>query len=169
MAAIYFQLISSTAVGEATAPEFPDTANLFGDIIAPLLKVFFVYLVSFSPVIVCHFTGVNSPAVLLFMDILGSVYFPMAMMAVVVCGYLGAVSPLVVIPAILRSGKFYWLLVGLTMLTSLIQTHLSEFIVSFHWTGFLFIGVVYGWMLMTNARLLGLIYREKQEELGWFT
>ena len=81
MAAIYFQLISSTAVGESTAPEFPDTANLFGDIIAPLLKVFFVYLVSFFPVFVCHFTGVNSPAVLLFMEILGSVYFPMACLA----------------------------------------------------------------------------------------
>jgi len=168
MAAIYFQLISSTAVGDANAPEFPDSANLFGDILVPLLKVFLVYLISYLPVFVAHLTGFDSTPILFFLNVFGSIYFPMAMMAVVVCGYLGAASPLVVIPAILRSGKFYLLLVGLTLVTSFTQSLLSETIASLHWSGFFFIGVAFAWMLMTNARLLGLIYREKQNELGWF-
>ena len=40
---------------------------------------------------------------------LSCIYFPMAMMAVVVLGYFGALGPHIVIPAIIRAGGLYWL------------------------------------------------------------
>ncbi len=98
---------------------------------------------------------------------LGVVYFPMAMLAVVVLGYTGALSPLIVIPAIFRGGWLYW--VGVLMLCvlyvggSVIDKYLSGSLI----IGTLVMSVVGSYTLMTNARILGVVYRERQDELGW--
>jgi len=91
----------------------------------------------------------------------------MAMLAVVVLGYTGALSPHIVFPAIFNGGRIYWIGVVLLVL-------LYAFILGVEWlfSGYLIIGhlllaVVGSYSLMTNARILGVVYRERQDELGW--
>ena len=168
--AIFYQMIQSTATGGKEAPEFPDTSDVFEDIIWPMLQTTAVIAVSFGPFMVHHFLtdepksdSVLSYALLGF----GVIYFPMAMLAVVILGYTGALSPHIVIPAVWRGGGTYWfcvlLLVLLYGISDWIESMFSGQIIVRH----LIMAVVGSYSLMTQARILGVVYREKQEELGW--
>ena len=168
--AIYFQLIQSSATGGKEAPEFPDTANFFEDIIWPMLQVLVVGLASFGPLIGYMIWAGDerfNPMIGYGLVGFGVIYFPMAMLAVVVLGYTGALSPHIVVPAIFRGGWLYW--VGVLMLCLL---YVAGLIIEAALSGSLIIGtlvmsLVGSYTLMTNARILGVIYRERQEELGW--
>jgi hypothetical protein len=168
--AIYFQMVQSSAIGGKEAPEFPDTANFFEDIIWPMLQILVVCIVSFGPFIWYSIRAGDdhlNPLIGYGILGLGVVYFPMAMLAVVVLGYTGALSPHIVVPAIFRAGWLYW--VGVFMLCllyiagSFIERALSGSLI----IGTLVMSVVSTYTLMTNARILGVVYRERQEELGW--
>ena len=168
--AIYYQLIQSSAVGGKEAPDFPDTSNLFEDIIWPMLQIIVVALVSFGPLIgymIWADDETGSAIVALALMGFGVIYFPMAILSVVILGYTGAVGPHIVIPAIFRGGWIYWvgviLLVGLYSIGSFIQDIFSGRII----IGHLIMAVVSSYTMITNARILGVVYRERQEELGW--
>jgi hypothetical protein len=134
-----------------------------------MLQIFVVALVSFGPMIgYAVWAGDESHPLIGFgLMGLGVAYFPMAMLAVVVLGYTGALSPHIVIPAIFRSGGLYW--VGVLMLCvlyvggSVIEDYLSGSLI----IGTLLMSLVGSYTLMTNARILGVVYRERQDELGW--
>ena len=168
--AIYYQLIQSSATGGKEAPEFPDTSNIMEDILWPMLQILVVAVVSFGP----FFVYVNwasdesaSPLISYALLGLGVVYFPMAILAVVILGYTGALSPHIVFPAIFRGGWIYWvgvfLLLALYWVGSVIEHIFSGQIIIKH----LITAAVGSYTLMTNARILGVVYRERQEELGW--
>lgn len=168
--AIYYQLIQSTATGGHEAPEFPDASNIFEDIIWPMLQIFVVALVSFSPLLGYVFGAGDeraNPIIVYALLGLGVVYFPMAILAVVILGYTGALSPHIVIPAIFRGGWIYWigvfLLLALYFLGAVVDHVFSGQII----VGHLMMAIVGSYTLMTNARILGVVYRERQEELGW--
>jgi hypothetical protein len=98
---------------------------------------------------------------------LGVVYFPMAILAVVILGYTGALSPHIVLPAIFRGGWIYWLGVMLLLLLYFIGAVVEDIFSGQIIIGHLIMAVVGSYTLMTNARILGVVYRERQEELGW--
>jgi hypothetical protein len=135
-----------------------------------MLQVLVVGLASFGPLIgYMIWTGDErfNPMIGYGLVGFGVIYFPMAMLAVVVLGYTGALSPHIVVPAIFRGGWLYW--VGVLMLCLL---YVAGLIIEAALSGSLIIGtlvmsLVGSYTLMTNARILGVIYRERQEELGW--
>jgi hypothetical protein len=168
--AVYYQMIQSSAGGDREAPEFPETANIMEDIIWPMLQIIAVFLVSFSPLIGYSFWAGEAGfdhKIGNFLLVLGVTYFPMAMLAVVVLGYTGAMSPHIVIPSICRGGWIYW--IGVLSLCALY--HLGSMIESatsgHYLMGHIVMSIVGVYTMMTNARILGLVYRERQEELGW--
>ena len=168
--AIYYQLIQSTATGGKEAPEFPDTSNIFEDIIWPMLQILVVAVVSFAPFVgYVIWAGDESanPIIAYGLLGLGVMYFPMAILAVVILGYTGALSPHIVFPAIFSGGWIYWvgviLLLALYFIGAVIEDIFSGQII----IGHLIMAVVGSYTLMTNARILGVVYRERQEELGW--
>ena len=168
--AIYYQLIQSTATGGREAPGFPDISNIFEDIIWPMLQILVVAVVSFAPfvgyVILAGDESAN-PIIAYGLLGLGVIYFPMAILAVVILGYTGALSPHIVLPAIFRGGWIYWvgvlLLLVLYFVGSLVENIFSGQLI----IGHLIMAVVGSYTLMTNARILGVVYRLRQEELGW--
>jgi hypothetical protein len=97
----------------------------------------------------------------------GVIYFPMAILAVVVLGYTGALSSHIVIPAIFRAGLLYWLAVFLLLFLYMGQSLISSMLSGQMFIGSLVMSFIGSYALMTNARILGIIYREKQEELNW--
>ena len=168
--ATYFHLIQSTATGGKEAPEFPETSNIFEDIIWPMLQIFLVALVSFGPAIGYVVSrNEENGNVWVALGLLGAgvIYFPMAMLAVVVLGYTWALSPHIVLPAIFRAGWLYWL--GVVMLgilygiSTVVEAKLHGQVIVSH----LVMAVVGSYTMITNARILGVVYRERQEELGW--
>lgn len=168
--AVFFQLIRSTAIGGKEAPEFPETSNLFDDIILPMLQVFAVAAVSFGPALLyVMLAPVSDSKEMIYLGLVGAgvIYFPMAMLSVVVLGYLGALSPHIVLPAILRAGWLYWLAVILLVLVYIAEVMLGKLLAGEIILGPLVMAVVTSYTLMTNARTLGVIYRERQEELNW--
>lgn len=168
--AVYYQLIQSSATGGKEAPDFPETSNIMEDILWPMLQIFAVALVSFGPCIgYMIWAGEESanPMVVYGLLGLGVVYFPMAMLAVVILGYTGALMPHIVVPAIFRGGWIYWagvvMLLALYFMKSTIDDMFSGKII----IGHLIMAVIGSYTLMTNARILGIVYREREEELGW--
>lgn len=166
--AVYFQMIQSTATGNDEAPQFPDLANIFEDIIWPMLQIIVVFLVSFGPLLAYAFGADESNDLIIWVLLgLGVVYFPMAMLAVVVLGRTSVVSPHIVIPAIIRAGWLHWvsvlLLILLYVVSNIIENIFSDYLI----IGTLVMSAVGAYTLMTQARILGVLYRERQDELGW--
>ena len=168
--AVYYQLIQSSATGGKEAPDFPETSNIMEDILWPMLQIIAVALVSFGPCIgYMIWAGEESANPLVIYGLLGFgvVYFPMAMLAVVILGYTGALMPHIVLPAIFRGGWIYWagvvMLLALYFMKSAIDDIFSGKII----IGNLIMAVIGSYTLMTNARILGVVYREREEELGW--
>ncbi|WP_411827916.1 hypothetical protein [Luteolibacter sp. AS25] len=168
--AIYFQMIQSSATGGKEAPEFPDTANFFEDIIWPMLQVFIVLLACFTPLLV--YLGMVDqngfqPFIALGLMVFGIFYYPMAMLSVVVLGSTAAISPHIVIPAIFRGGWLYLLSVLMLCLLYIGGAYIGEALSGSIIIGTLILSLVSSYTLMTNARILGIIYRERQDQLGW--
>lgn len=168
--AIYHQLIQSTATGGKEAPEFPDTANLFEDLVWPMVQVVVVAVVSFGPFVgYTLWAGAESAHPMIGNGLLGLgvAYFPMAMLAVVILGSTGAVSPHIVMPAMARGGGLYWLGVLLLVVLYGVGAVIDELFSGHLIVGHLMMAVIGSYTLMTHARILGVVYRERQEELGW--
>jgi len=167
--ALYFEVIQMTATGGSEAPEYPNTANLMEDIIWPALQTILTGVVSFSPAIAYAVFGPRdaSPGVFLALLGFGAAYFPMAMLAVVVLGRMSAASPHIVIPAIFRAGWLYGLAVFLLLLLYMAQAFVSGFLSNMPIVHSLVLAVVGMYALLTNGRVLGVIYREREEALNW--
>lgn len=167
---VYFQIIQNTAVGGGEAPHFPETSNLVDDILWPAFQVVAVLFVSFLPLIVLSFSQsheTHNPFLLKTMEGIGLIYAPMAILAVGVLGYLGAMSPHIVIPAIFRCGWLYLLAVAVLWLLYFMADRIELAFGSHFILRTLMMSLVGGYVLMANGRLLGLIFRRRREELCW--
>jgi len=118
--AVFFQMIQSTATGGKEAPAFPETANIMEDIIHPMLQVFGVIILSFSPYFIYINLSDDHSIVSTALITLGLIYFPMALLAVIILGRLSAANPLIVFPSIFRAGWTYWLGISLLILLYLV-------------------------------------------------
>jgi hypothetical protein len=170
MCSVYFQIIQSTAVGGKEAPEFPETSNLVDDIIWPAAQVVSVVFVSFLPLIAAGLVlrdANPSPLVIYGLTGFGILYAPMAILAVSVLGYLGAMSPHIVLPAIFRCGWLYLLGVVLLCLLYFLEGRVDAVFGKYLIFRTLVMAVVGGYVLMANGRMLGLIFRQRREELCW--
>ncbi len=168
--AVYFEIIQTTATGSDEAPRFPNVADLWGDILAPLAKVIGVVLVSFVPLFLYQWLtreGITDERVAYGLLGFGLVYMPMAMLAVVVLGHIGVALPHVVLPSIFRAGFLYWLAVALLAVLFTASAMLDEYFEGLSVAGWIITAVFGMYLLMANGRTLGLLYREKEDALNW--
>ncbi|MDA7935750.1 hypothetical protein N9C01_00160 [bacterium] len=165
--ATYFSIVETTAVGQAIAPQFPDVSNTLEDLLVPFLKVLAVFVISFLPYIAYLLaTGVDD-AIADLLLILGIVYFPMAILAVIVLGYLGAMSPMIVIPGIFRAGGSYIVAVLFLALIYFLEAFVAEIFENSLFIGPIIMGLLGMYVLMASARTLGKVYQNRSEELNW--
>lgn len=167
--AIYIDLIQSTATGGKEAPHFPEVSNIMTEVIWPWAQVILVFLLSFSPLIFYPMIF-GAPNILIEYALIafGCTYFPMAMLAAVVCGSLRAAGPLRVIPSIFRAGGVYILAVLLLVGVYIAELQLLEMQGGGMIHSALIMAFTGPYVFMANARILGIIWRERREELGWF-
>jgi len=167
----YFDIISNTMTGHDAIPDWPGFSSVSDDIIWPFVRLCGLVLISFGPAVALFWFADQKAAWYLSTFLaavgFGCFYFPMSVLAFLALGGLGAAMPHIVIPAVFRSGSGYLLaVVGLVTgyaVCGLVQT-LTEKV---PFVGWVFASLVAIYCLMFQGRLIGLIYREKSEELGW--
>lgn len=167
--AVYFKLIESTSTGGTEAPDYPDISNFFEDVIWPMLQITFILLLSFGPFAIYAYRAGEemNPLISGGLLILGIVYFPMALLAAVILGRLSAAGPHVVFPSIFRAGWYYLLAVGILVLIYGAEMACGELLEEFFIIKYLVMAVVSMYAMMANARTLGLVFRDRREELNW--
>jgi hypothetical protein len=101
------------------------------------------------------------------LGMLGCEYFSMAVLGTVVFGSFSGALPHRVIPAIFRSGASYGLAaLGLMLVPWSFEWTLPSFI-SYGLGGVAIAGAVASYFLIAQARLVGLIYLDIKEKIGW--
>lgn len=170
----YQQILATSATGRDTMPDWPDFTGL-GDLISPIFQFIGTLLFSFGPAIALNLLipGDQSwkPWAIITGIGWGCIYFPMGFMAVAMADSLTALNPLVIIPSIVKIPGAY--LLAVVVLAAIVVVNwigdsllprvlpvpilpgvLGEFIALY--------------LATVEMRILGLLYRSKQEELGWF-
>lgn len=165
--ATYFSIVESTAVGHKEAPMFPDVSNIMEDLISPLMKMFGVVIISFLPAVIYFFIMQKMDGVYHCLLVLGIIYMPMAALAVIILGYMGAASPLTVLPGIVKAVGSYWIVVVLLLLVYGLEKFLEVILFGNIIIGSIILGFVGMYVLMVSARALGCLYRKKAEQLEW--
>ncbi len=166
----YLNIVSTTMMGRDEVPDWPEFSCFMDDIVSPFLRLTFLVLVSFFPIIILYFIEIDPEWIL--PALVGAViysclYFPMSVLAVQAFGGLGAALPHIVIPAMFRAMPGYLLavlaLVGGIGVCLVAETFTSEI----PYLGWFLTALVALYSLMFQARMIGLIYRNKSERLGW--
>lgn len=168
--ALYFEVIQTSATGGREVPEFPSISNLLEDIIWPALQTFIVIVFSFIPLLVYLFLMPKeggSPGVFYACLGFGIFYAPMAMLAVVVLGRITALSPHIVLPSIFRAGWLYWASAFVLLFMTMTEGYIGGLLEPVSFLGYPIMILISTYTLLTNGRLLGILYREREEELNW--
>jgi hypothetical protein len=168
--AVFFDIIMTTSSGSDDCVGFPSASDFFEDLILPYLKVVLAVIVSVIPaLVIAYFLGGILPEfiILLLPGLFVAIYFPMAILAMVILGTFGAVSPHIVLPAIASVGRLYWFIVGLLVLTFILVIILELLTQNIFILGSIFSSFLAMLSLMINGRLIGLLYRHREEELDW--
>ena len=163
--AIFFDIILTSATGTDDCPGFPDLADILEDLIFPYLKVIGAVFISFFPFIIANFVA-PMPVIMVMLG-LGIIYFPMAILAVAILNRFTAMGPQIVFPAIMNAGGRYWFTVAFLFLFLLAQSFVSSIFGDIPILGILLVAFLGMVALMVNGRTIGLLYREKEEELHW--
>jgi hypothetical protein len=171
-------VITSTAVGEDEMPDWPEIQDFGSDIFVPFMQligtVLFCYLPTIGLTIYAFrdetgdtaWLGPATVATMLF----GCVYFPMAFTAVAMTDSVVAVNPLVVIPSIMKVLRPYLLAVAVLAVILLVRwllQRLLEVILPFPVLPTIITSPIGLYLLVVEMRVLGLLYRNNKDELGW--
>ena len=181
MAAYFWRILASTAMGEDKMPDWPDITDVVSDVVSPFFRFVALCLVCFCPSLILtgyaiSLTSTEDTAWLgwatMALALFSCVYFPMAFTAVGMYNTIAAVNPLLIIPSITKVLKEYTLTILLLAAALIIrELCLSYLAVIPHFWFFatLLNSFLFLYLTTVEVRLLGLLYRVKKYELGWFT
>jgi hypothetical protein len=171
----YQRILLASAIGEDRMPDWPDFTD-FGELLSPIVQFVGTFAFSFGPAIAISIFAPEdtswNPWGQRIAIVAGCIYFPMAFTAVTMADSLSALNPLVVIPSIMKILLAYLLAVavlaavfGINWLGSDVVSRILPIPIV---PGILseFVGI---YLAAVEMRILGLLYRSKKDELGWFS
>ena len=162
--AYYFDIIVTTVSGRDEPPDFPEITDLYGDIIAPLIRSLGSLILAFLPFVVCtimYRSEGGAPTALRWACLgFAAVYYPMAILNVAVSDEMAGALPHRVLPDIVRAMPKYLILVLLLLLV-MIFSELSVMLRA----RIPVVGGVVGagfslYCVMVQARMAGMFYQE---------
>ncbi len=169
--AFYLDIINTTMGGRHEVPDWPTFSNFWDDIFAPFARLFVLVLISFGPAAAFLFWGDHHAewflGALIGLLGYGCFYFPMAVLAAQAFGGVGAALPHIVFPALVRTFPNYFFAVG-GLIIAYIASGDGELLAHrVPYVGWLLAAAVSLYALMFQGRVIGLIYLEKRDALGW--
>jgi len=93
----------------------------------------------------------------------------MAMLAVVILGHLGGIIPHIILPAILRRGWLYWLVVLWICLLYIAELTIGAAFGGYPILGTFVVAVLGIFILMAGGGILGSVNRDRVEKLDWLS
>ena len=175
---VYLRLnLSATALGEDRMPDWPEMSGIVAAFFELLGTVFFCFAPAIGLTIYAAVHGGDGDTAWLgwattALILLGCVYFPMSFMAVAMYDSVTAVNPLLVIPSIAKVLREYVLTVVLLAFILILRWLLKNYLATILPVPLLptILSSLLGlYLLIVEMRILGLLYRNKKYELGWFT
>jgi hypothetical protein len=175
------QILAATAIGEDRLPDWPEFTEFSSDILSPFLQMVGTFLFCFAPALILKiYLSTQDHALsadpvyrglVLALIVLGCFYLPMAFTAVAMFDSVAAVNPLLILPSIKRVFWAYLLTVAVLLAILILNFLLNAFFLAYVNLPILpdVITELTGlYLLVVEVRLLGLLYRCKKTELGWF-
>ena len=180
------KIIQCTARGEEKPPSWPDFSGFWEDMLQPYLQLLGCVVFCFGPALGMvawlgwdEFSGVAAGAgpdpikALLLLPLLlgGALYFPMALLAMSMFDSLSALNPRLVIPSMFKAKMEYLvvLLVSAGVFVMIVVKAVAVIYIPIPILPALVSAGVSLYLFMVEMRLLGLLYRARRHELGWFT
>jgi hypothetical protein len=169
--AFYLDIVSTTMVEQDNVPDWPSFNNYWDDIFAPFLRLLSLVVISFGPAFAFTFfadpTARWSQSAFWGLIAYGCLYFPMSVLAVQAFGGLGAALPHVVFPGLARAMPNYLVaVVGLVIVYVALKFG-QAYAADVPYVGWFLAAAVSIYVLMFQGRLIGLIYLDKRDALGW--
>lgn len=169
------RVVTGTAMGEQAAPDWPDFSDMATDILAPLFQLLATILACLAPAIIVgmfvHGNERSGQVAVWAAGAVGGFYFPMAFLAVVMFDSVAALNPLLVVPSIAKVPGSYLLtvaLLGAVLAAKWSGDHFLPRAISIPIVPSVLSTLAWLYLLMVEARVLGLLYRVNQERLAWF-
>jgi hypothetical protein len=175
---VYLRLnLSASALGEDKMPDWPEMSGIVAAFFELLGTVAFCFAPAIGLTIYASVYGGDGDTAWLgwvttALILLGCVYFPMAFTAVAMYDSITAVNPLLIIPSIAKVLREYVLTVVVLAIILVIRWLLKNYLAAVLPVPLLptIISSLLGlYLLIVEMRILGLLYRNKKYELGWFT
>jgi FHA domain len=167
------RIILTTSNGSKEMPDWPDFLG-WGDVFFPLVQLLIILAFCFVPTWLVAVMANSYPIMSGFLVptlVLGCLYLPMALLAVTMFDTVMALNPFLIIPSMLRVYREYLAACGVLLVILLLQG-LVNFSMALFKHSIVIPGLVCGfagWYFLTvEMRLLGVLYRTKKVELGWF-
>lgn len=167
----YLSVVETTVAGRDDPPDWPEMSNFYDSIVVPFVTVNAVLLFSRLPAL-AYSHGIpeesQSSLIVFTLESFGILYFPMALLGLVVTGSLRAAAPDKVLSAIHRSMPAYALVVILGLLISFsgnLITLAPSFLPIIGTPISLGLGLYFA---IAQARLLGLFHRRYEDQIDLF-
>ena len=168
LSAYMVQIVRTSANGRRSPPDWPDLAH-WGHLLVPLFLLSITLTVSFSPALLyVAFEGWNPGATFWLLTALGIVYFPMAFLGLVMTNLLRAITPIFVVPSIVRVWRDYLVVCALTVLVYVFSYVVRAFVDDMPILGALVSNALGVYFMLLEMRLLGILFLTHEEELNWF-
>jgi hypothetical protein len=169
--AFYLDIISTTMTDSDQVPDWPSLGSFADDILSPVVRLFGLGLISFAPllglVIFADHRAPWFPGAVAGGVAYGCIYFPMAVLASQAFGSLAAALPHIVFPGLVRSLPGY-LFAVVALVFGFVACGLAQaYTAAVPFVGWFLAAAIALYSLMFQGRLIGLIYRDKKDRLGW--
>lgn len=167
--AYLFNVVGESAAGRPELPPWTGLTSLWDDVFRPFLMMIGVGILCYAPSIGWTYWQGEVGPVGTALDVLGTIYFPMALLSVALHDDLGGLSPHLVLPAILRVPVDYFLTcLGLAVIyfgLFPLQIALSEAVP--------ILGGLIGWivtlyLVVLEMHIIGTLYHANPHAIGWF-
>lgn len=169
------KIVAATAAGEDAVPDWPDFTNWAEDLVLPYVQLAALTILTVGPAFLLEvFLPEGVPfrgGWVVFAAIYGGLLAPMGMLALAMFDSFTALNPLALVWSIVRIPLDY--AAAALAFGAVIAAYLySEKIVGFIPVPVLplvLAGFANLYLIIVAMRILGLLYRSKQQALGWFT
>lgn len=169
-ASYYFDIISATVNDSDDPPDWPNITNFMDDIVSPLLKLLGLLLIAGAPLTLALLLDESSPAkepCVVAGHTFFALYFPMATLGYIMHGHMGGAMPHRVLPAIVRTLPGYLVVVLLFGALAMLSTWSDTIASTVPIVGIALSAAPSLYLLMAEARLIGLLYRSHREKIEW--
>lgn len=168
-------IITSTADGRDDLPDWPDFGDWKDDILMPYLQLLALLVLFFGPAVLlaAWHPGTASQAAVALLAALafGAFLAPMGMLALAMFDTFAALNPIALMWSILRvpgpylaaATCFLLALALYSFVAGLLEKAIGIPLVSDLISSFLYL-----YCVAVGVRILGLLYRTRKKELGWF-